>query len=54
MDNGTESTDFDGLKRSRRNKKDTGMDEPLPPRMIFDGESTIEKICGEPEAALLH
>lgn len=31
VDNGTEFADFDGLKRSQRNKKDTGMDEPLPP-----------------------
>ena len=31
VDNGTEFADFDGLKRSQRNKKDTGMDEQLPP-----------------------
>ena len=99
VDNGTEFADFDGLKRSRRNKKDrtqifychaysswergsnennnklirrwhpkgTVLDDVRTadikkiqewmnnyPRMIFDGESAIEKIRGEPEAALLH
>ena len=99
VDNGTEFADFDGLKRSRRNKKDrtqifychaysswergsnennnklirrwhpkgTVLDDVRTadikkiqewmnnyPRMIFDGESAIEKIRGEPEAVLLH
>ena len=99
VDNGTEFSDFDGLKRSRRNKKDrtqvfychaysswergsnennnklirrwhpkgTVLDDVRTadikkiqewmnnyPRMMFDGESALERIRGEPEAVLLH
>ena len=35
VDNETEFADFDGLKQSQSNKKDTGMDEQLPPEWFL-------------------
>ena len=45
MDNGTEFADFDGLKRSQRNKKDTGMDEPLPPESFLVYKAPLKRFA---------